>query len=67
MARRDTTASGRKEPRMAQAQPLTLPRVIRGEWTPMSYEAFLAWAPEGMRTEWRDGEGIVYVSASDRH
>jgi Uma2 family endonuclease len=33
----------------------------------MTYEEFLAWAPEGMHTEWTDGEGIVYVSASDRH
>ena len=49
------------------AQPSVLPPLVRGEWTPMSYEAFLAWAPEGMRTEWTDGEGIVYSSASDRH
>ena len=48
-------------------QPLTLPPLVRGEWIPMTYEEFLAWAPEGMRTEWTDGEGIVYVSNSDRH
>jgi Uma2 family endonuclease len=49
------------------AQPNPLPPLVRGEWIPMTYEEFLAWAPEGMRTEWTDGEGIVYVSASDRH
>jgi Uma2 family endonuclease len=49
------------------AQKASLPRLVRGEWTRMSYEAFLAWAPEGMRTEWRDGAGIVYMSNTDRH
>jgi Uma2 family endonuclease len=48
-------------------QSSTVPRVVRGEWTRMSYEDFLAWAPEGMRTEWRDGAGIVYMSNTDRH
>jgi len=48
-------------------QQATLPPRVRGEWIPMTYEEFLAWAPEGMRTEWSDGEGIVYVTASDRH
>jgi Uma2 family endonuclease len=33
----------------------------------MTYEEFLAWAPDGLRTEWTDGEGIIYVSNSDRH
>ena len=49
------------------AQPTVLPPLVRGEWTPMTYEEFLAWAPAGMRTEWTDGEGIAYVTASDRH
>lgn len=49
------------------AQSATLSPLVRGEWFPMTYEEFLAWAPDGMRTEWRDGEGIVYVTASDRH
>jgi Uma2 family endonuclease len=49
------------------AQPTVLPALVRGEWTPMTYEEFLAWAPDGMRTELTDGEGIVYLSASDRH
>jgi Uma2 family endonuclease len=49
------------------AQPTVLPPPVRGEWIPMSYEAFLVWAPDGFRTEWRDGEGIVYVTTSDRH
>jgi len=40
---------------------------VRGEWVPMSFAEFLAWAPEGVRTEWTDGEGIVYATASDRH
>ena len=49
------------------AQPSVLPPLVRGEWTPMTYDEFLAWAPEGMRTEWTDGAGIAYVTASDRH
>jgi Uma2 family endonuclease len=48
-------------------QPATLPPLVRGEWVPMTYEEFLAWAPDGLRTEWTDGEGIAYVSNSDRH
>jgi Uma2 family endonuclease len=48
-------------------QQATLPPLVRGEWFPMTYEEFLAWAPEGMRTEWRDGEGIVYMTTGDRH
>lgn len=41
--------------------------LVRGEWFPMTYEDFLTWAPEGMRTEWRDGEGIIYMTVGDRH
>jgi Uma2 family endonuclease len=48
-------------------QSTILPPLVRGKWTPMTYEEFLVWAPEGLRTEWTDGEGIVYVSNSDRH
>ncbi|HEY7031148.1 MAG TPA: hypothetical protein VH482_07480 [Thermomicrobiales bacterium] len=48
-------------------QQTSLPKLVRGEWVPMTYEEFLAWAPDGMRTEWTDGEGIVYTKASDRH
>lgn len=48
-------------------QSAILPPLVRGKWTPMTYEEFLAWAPEGVRTEWTDGEGIAYVSNSDRH
>jgi Uma2 family endonuclease len=33
----------------------------------MTYEEFLAWAPEGMITEWTEGEGIVHVTAGNRH
>lgn len=49
------------------AQPSVLPPLVRGEWVPMTYEEFLVWAPDGLRTEWTEGEGIVYVSTSDRH
>ena len=48
-------------------QSAVLPPLVRGVWTPMSYEEFLVWAPEGTHTEWTDGEGIVYVSTGDRH
>jgi Uma2 family endonuclease len=49
------------------AQSATLPPLVRGEWLPMTHEEFLAWSPEGVRTEWTDGEGIAYASNSDRH
>jgi Uma2 family endonuclease len=65
MVRRDTIPSGRKEPRMAQ--PSTLPRVVRGEWIPMSWEAFLEWAPDEGQSEWVDGRGIAHVSNSTPH
>src|SRR5262245_23648542 len=45
----------------------TQPPLVRGRWVPMSYEEFLAWAPDGARTEWTAGEGIVYATAGDRH
>ena len=32
----------------------------------MSYEAFLAWVPDGVQAEWVDGELIV-LTTSDRH
>jgi Uma2 family endonuclease len=43
------------------------PLLVRGERIPMTYEEFPTWAPNGMRTEWTDGEGIVYRTNSDRH
>jgi Uma2 family endonuclease len=49
------------------AQQATLSPLTRGEWFPMTYEEFLAWAPDGLRTEWTDGEGIIHVSTGDRH
>jgi Uma2 family endonuclease len=33
----------------------------------MAYEEFLDWAPDGLRSEWTDGEGIIYMTAGDRH
>jgi Uma2 family endonuclease len=45
----------------------TLPPLVRGEWYPMSWEKFLAWAPDEGQAEWVDGEGIAYVSNSPRH
>jgi Uma2 family endonuclease len=65
MRREEMTALRWEEPSMVQ--PSTLPPLVRGEWIPMTYEEFLAWAPHGPRTEWRDGEGIVYMTNSDRH
>src|SRR5215212_7124935 len=47
-------------------QPTTLPPQVRGEWIPMTYEEFLAWS-EGMHAEWVDGEGIIFVTSSERH
>ncbi|MCS7056617.1 MAG: Uma2 family endonuclease [Thermoflexales bacterium] len=34
---------------------------------PMTYEEFLAWAPEGGLTEWIDGEGVQYMPATNVH
>ncbi|MCS7055264.1 MAG: hypothetical protein NZM18_03685, partial [Thermoflexales bacterium] len=34
---------------------------------PMTYEQFLAWAPEGGLTEWIDGEGVQYMPATRLH
>ena len=33
----------------------------------MSYEAWLAWDAGGTRSEWVDGEVVVFVSTSQRH
>ncbi|MEA2530931.1 MAG: hypothetical protein QOG89_2575, partial [Thermomicrobiales bacterium] len=49
------------------AHQTTLPQLVRGEWIPMTYEVFLDWAPDGLRSEWTDGEGIIYLTAGDRH
>jgi Uma2 family endonuclease len=49
------------------AHPSILPPLVRGEWIPMTYKEFLDWAPDGPRSEWTDGKGIVYVTTSDRH
>ncbi|MEA2583172.1 MAG: hypothetical protein QOF33_1257 [Thermomicrobiales bacterium] len=48
------------------AHQTTLPQLVRGEWIPMTYEEFLDWAPDGLRSEWTDGEGIIYMTAGDR-
>ncbi len=44
-------------------QSSTLPPLVRGKWYPMTYEEFLAWAPDGLRTEWTDGEELVIDQA----
>jgi Uma2 family endonuclease len=61
--RRDGRTPGKE---LVVAQRSTLPPLVRGEWLPMTYEEFLDWS-EGMHAEWVDGEGIIFVSASDRH
>jgi Uma2 family endonuclease len=47
-------------------QSATIPPLVRGEWIPMTWEAFLAWPIQG-KTEWVDGKGIAYVSNSVPH
>ena len=42
----------------------TLPKLVRGEWVPMTSEAFDLWVPDGMQAEWVEGEGIIFVSTS---
>jgi len=49
------------------AQPTTLPPVVEGRWLPMTFEEFLAWAPDGVQAEWVAGKGIIHVSNSTRH
>jgi len=44
-----------------------LPPLTRGQWFPMTWEEFLAWSPDEGQSEWVDGEGIAYVSNSERH
>jgi Uma2 family endonuclease len=48
-------------------QPTTIPRLVRGEWVPMTYEEFLAWIPDGLQGEWVDGKGMIFVTSSERH
>jgi Uma2 family endonuclease len=48
-------------------QPATRPPLVRGEWFPMSYEEFLEWVPDGLLGEWVDGEGMIFVTSSERH
>ncbi len=48
-------------------QSATLPPLTRGESIPMTWEEFLDWSPDEGRSEWIDGERIVYVSNSERH
>ncbi len=50
---------------MVQAS--SLPPVVRGQSVPMTWEEFLAWSPDEGQSEWIDGEGIAYVSNSERH
>ncbi len=47
--------------------PATLPPLGRGTPIPMTWEEFLAWSPDEGQSEWIDGEGIAYVSNSERH
>ena len=44
-----------------------LPPLTRGRWIPMTWEEFLDWSPDEGQSEWVDGEGIAYVSNSERH
>lgn len=48
-------------------QQSTLPKLVRGEWVPMTCEEFLAWVPDGMQAEWVDGAGIIFASTSTLH
>jgi Uma2 family endonuclease len=49
------------------AQQMTLPPLVRGQWFPMTAEEFDAWVPEGMRAEWYDGKGMIFVSTGTWH
>lgn len=43
------------------------PPLVRGQWVPMTWDEFLAWAPPEGRAEWVNGWGIADVSTSIRH
>lgn len=45
----------------------TLPPMVRGQSFPMTWEEFIEWSPDEGAAEWVDGEGIAYVSNSERH
>jgi Uma2 family endonuclease len=45
----------------------TLLPLIRDEWIPMTSEEFDAWVPDGMRAEWVDGKGIIFLAPSTLH
>ncbi|MEA2515670.1 MAG: hypothetical protein QOJ59_5159 [Thermomicrobiales bacterium] len=49
------------------AHQFTLPPLVRGEWLPMTSDEFDAWVPDGMRAEWVDGKGMLFVTSSERH
>ena len=49
------------------AQQITLPPLVRGQWFPMTSEEFDEWAPDGMKAEWVNGRGMVYMTNSEPH
>jgi Uma2 family endonuclease len=49
------------------AQRMTLPPFVQGQWTPMSSEEFDEWVPAGMKAEWVDGKGMLFVTNSEPH
>jgi Uma2 family endonuclease len=67
-----------RSPSVKEAQEWPIPLALRQElldalWgadsppQPMSYEAFLAWASEGMHAEWVDGRVVEMSPASRKH
>jgi Uma2 family endonuclease len=41
--------------------------IVAGHRWPMTYEAWRAWEVEGLKSEWVDGEVIVFMPATIRH
>ena len=47
--------------------PAHLPPPRPGLRVRMTYDEFLVWSPETMVAEWKDGEAIVFMSATPLH
>ena len=58
--------SGPAEQEVDVAQRTADRRAVDDRPPTMSYEAFLAWVPDGVQAEWVDGEAII-LTTSERH
>jgi Uma2 family endonuclease len=57
----------RAERSMATARAVADRAAVAGQRIPMAYDAWRAWEVEGLKSEWVDGEVIVFMPATARH